>query len=210
MIEKETNPVKEELADSISELFLKYGLRSTSMDDICTHLKISKKTLYQFFTNKDDVVEQVMIYRRNSRHVRTNIEKLLRQNAIEAMIQIKDHIIFDISSQLPANMFDIKKYHPDVYERICEIDSRFINNMLRKLLDSGIEDGLFRNDINKKVQIYLFVKQMSFMGEPEVISSITHPLDIIVSTIVDNFIRSISTPQGIAELEIKNKKYRKK
>ena len=51
---------KRELIAAISDLFLRFGLRSTSMDDIANHLKISKKTLYQQFANKDDVVEQVM------------------------------------------------------------------------------------------------------------------------------------------------------
>lgn len=202
--------MKEELVDNISELFLKYGLRSTSMDDICTHLKISKKTLYQFFTNKDDVVEQIMIYRRNNRQTRAHLEKLLRQNSVEAMTQIKNHIITDLSSRLPANMFDIKKYHPEVYERVTEMDSEFIKNMLRKLLDNGINNGLFRNDINQDVQIYLFTKQMAFLGDPEMFCNIVYPLDVIVSTIVDNFIRSISTLEGLAELEKRIKKTEKK
>ena len=64
MTESEFNRTREELLENISELFLKYGLRSTSMDDICSHLKISKKTLYQYFSNKDDLVEQIMMHRR--------------------------------------------------------------------------------------------------------------------------------------------------
>ena len=64
---KEQKQASEELLENISGLFLKYGLRSTSMEDICSHLKISKKTLYQFFQNKEDVVEQVLMYRRNNK-----------------------------------------------------------------------------------------------------------------------------------------------
>ena len=59
----ENTHLKEELVAAISGLFLTYGLRSTSMDDIAAHLKVSKKTLYQIFENKDDVVEQVVFYR---------------------------------------------------------------------------------------------------------------------------------------------------
>ena len=54
-----------EIVKGISDIFLRYGLRSSSMDDICTHLKISKKTLYSYFSNKDEVVEAVMFYRRS-------------------------------------------------------------------------------------------------------------------------------------------------
>lgn len=201
MTEKENSQVKEDMIEGISDLFLKYGLRSTSMEDICTHLKISKKTLYQFFTNKDDVVEQVMLHRRNNRRVQEDIENLLQQDAIEALMLIRDHIISDFSSRLPANMFDIKKYHPEVYERILQLDSEFSFTALRRLLNNGIKSGYFRKDLHLDLQIYLFTKQLSFLGEPEIISSIQYPMDIIISTIMDNFVRSISTPEGVEKLE---------
>ena len=201
MIEKENSQVKEDMIEDISDLFLKYGLRSTSMEDICTHLKISKKTLYQFFANKDDVVEQVMLQRRNNRRVKEDIENLLQQNALEALLLIRDHVISDYSSRLPANMFDIKKYHPEVYEKILQLDVEFSYTTLRKLLNNGIKSGYFRKDLHLDIQIYLFTKQMSFLGEPEMISSIQYPMNDIISTIMENFIRSISTPKGIGELE---------
>lgn len=201
MIEKENSQVKEDMIEDISDLFLKYGLRSTSMEDICTHLKISKKTLYQFFANKDDVVEQVMLQRRNNRRVKEDIENLLQQNALEALLLIRDHVISDYSSRLPANMFDIKKYHPEVYEKILQLDVEFSYTTLRKLLNNGITSGYFRKDLHLDIQIYLFTKQMSFLGEPEMISSIQYPMNDIISTIMENFIRSISTPKGISELE---------
>ena len=201
MIEKENSQVQEDMIEDISDLVLKYGLRSTSMEDICTHLKISKKTLYQFFANKDDVVEQVMLQRRNNRRVKEDIENLLQQNALEALLLIRDHVISDYSSRLPANMFDIKKYHPEVYEKILQLDVEFSYTTLRKLLNNGIKSGYFRKDLHLDIQIYLFTKQMSFLGEPEMISSIQYPMNDIISTIMENFIRSISTPKGISELE---------
>ena len=49
------------------------------MDDICSHLKISKKTLYQYFSNKDDLVEQIMMHRRNNYRTQKDIEELKEQ-----------------------------------------------------------------------------------------------------------------------------------
>lgn len=201
MVENEHNQAKEELLENISELFLKYGLRSTSMDDICAHLKISKKTLYQLFTNKDDVVEQVMFHRRESERVKQDMEKLMEHNSIETILLVKEHIINDFTSRLPANLFDLKKYHPDIYEKVNESGNQFIHTFLLKLLEKGIREGFLRKNINREVQVYLFVKQMSFLGEPEMISEIKYPLEIIVSSIVENVIRSLATPKGIEELE---------
>lgn len=200
MTESEFYRTKEELLENISELFLKYGLRSTSMDDICSHLKISKKTLYQFFRNKDDVAEQVFLHQRNSRS-RKDLEELKQHNAIQIMLTIRDHIITSLNSRMPANLFDLKKYHPDVYQRINDHDCSFIRNVLLEVINKGIREGYFRTDVNQEVQLYLFIKQVAFLGEPEMISEIKYPLDIIISTIVENFIRCFATPQGTNELE---------
>ena len=137
MTESEFNRAREELLENISELFLKYGLRSTSMDDICSHLKISKKTLYQYFSNKDDLVEQIMMHRRNNYRTQKDIEELKQHNSVEIMLTIRDHIIRSFNSRMPANLFDLKKYHPDVYQRVNNKDQIFIQNLFNEVIDKG-------------------------------------------------------------------------
>ena len=137
-------------------------------------------------------------------------EELKQHTSIEIMLSIRDHIITSLNSQMPANLFDLKKYHPDIYQRVNEKDQIFIQNLFHEVIEKGIREGYFRNDIHREVQVYLFVKQMAFLGEPEMMSEIKYPLDIIVSTIVENVIRSFATPRGIEELEKllnKTKKY---
>lgn len=201
MTENEINRQKEELLENISDLFLKYGLRSTSMDDICSHLKISKKTLYQFFSNKDDVVEQVLLHRRENHRTQEHLIKLRQHNAVEIMLLVRDHIIASLNSRMPANLFDLKKYHPDVYQRVNEKDQVFIYNLMNEVIEKGIKEEYFQKDINRDVQVYLFVKQMAFLGEPEMISEIKYPVAVVVSTIVENVIRSFATPKGLEEME---------
>ena len=201
MTANESKQLKEELLENISDLFLKYGLRSTSMEDICTHLKISKKTLYQLFSNKDDIVEQVMVYRRNNYHSQQQIKKLRQLDAIHMMLNIRDHIIENFNSRLPANLFDLKKYHPEVYKKANKIDQEAIQALFNEIINKGIQEGNFRSSINQEVQVYLFVKQMLILSEPELISEIKYPIATIVSTIVENTLRSFVTPQGQEILE---------
>lgn len=201
MTTNESKQLKEELLENISDLFLKYGLRSTSMEDICTHLKISKKTLYQLFSNKDDIVEQVMVYRRNNYHTQQQLKKLRQLDAIHMMLNIRDHIIENFNSRLPANLFDLKKYHPEVYKKANKIDQEAIQALFNEIINKGIQEGNFRSSINQEVQVYLFVKQMLILSEPELISEIKYPIATIVSTIVENTLRSFVTPQGQEILE---------
>ena len=148
------------------------------MDDICSHLKISKKTLYQYFSNKDDLVEQIMMHRRNNYRTQKDIEELKQHNSVEIMLTIRDHIIRSFNSRMPANLFDLKKYHPDVYQRVNNKDQIFIQNLFNEVIDKGIRDGYFRSDINREIQVYLFVKQMSLIGEPEMISELKYPMKV--------------------------------
>lgn len=85
----EGNHLKEELVGCISDLFLKYGLRSTSMDDMANHLKVSKKTLYQIFENKEDVVEQVMYYRLENLRKETSPEELQKIGPVRFCMKSK-------------------------------------------------------------------------------------------------------------------------
>ena len=185
---------KRELIAAISDLFLRFGLRSTSMDDIANHLKISKKTLYQQFANKDDVVEQVMLYRRDEKIKNTDVNQLAKKNPIVVMSEIRDFMVSDLGSRLPANQFDIRKYHPAVYERVAKQEEESTKKFLVALLDNGIKQELFRKDIDKELQLYL-------LKDPEITSKLEYPISVIISTIFINFIYAISTEKGLKEFE---------
>lgn len=116
-VDRNVNDVKEEMVESISDIFLKYGLRSTSMDDICSHLKISKKTLYQYFHNKDEIVEKVMDFRAKSNFRKGEHNELYALNAVHIFLTMKLFMLEEFNALLPANIYDMKKYHPNVFER---------------------------------------------------------------------------------------------
>ena len=198
---KEQKQASEELLENISGLFLKYGLRSTSMEDICSHLKISKKTLYQFFQNKEDVVEQVLMYRRNNKRAQENYRVLMEEkSAIEFFLAIRDSLLRNVNSLAFINQFDVKKYHPAVYQRMRERDAKTVTEMLNQLIDKGIADGTFRQDINREVQIYLFYKQLEVLHDPEAFDALPYPMDIVLATIIKNTIRHFATPKGLEVL----------
>lgn len=197
----ENTHLKEELVAAISGLFLTYGLRSTSMDDISTHLKISKKTLYQIFENKDDVVEQVVFYRLEQRRKENAPDELLRMSPVQFLYNIKKHILADLNTQLPANYFDIKKYHPEVYAKILQEESTFMETLMDVVLERGVKEGFLRNDTDMKLQTYLLTKQFSFFKEQELANVMEYPKADMVSMVIDNFILALATQQGREEFE---------
>lgn len=192
---------KEQLIASISDLFLKYGLRSTSMDDISAHLKISKKTLYQIFENKDDVVEQVMFYRFENLRRETSPEEVSKIGPVRFLYEMKKHIIANLNTLLPANYFDLRKYHPEVDRRTGEERDKIMKSVLKGILSAGMEKGFFRKDLDMELQMYIFNRQMSFLIEQEIPADMVYPVPLLISTILDNFILTISTSKGVEEFE---------
>lgn len=197
--------IPEELLEGISDLFLKYGLRSTSMDDICSHLKISKKTLYNFFENKDHLVEQVMMHRRSHFRLESMKEQIKPFTAVEVLLYTSVKVCAMLESKIPSNSFDMKKYHPAIYEKIIQYDDNRMKMILSAIMEKGFQEGSFRKDIDLEVQVYLLTRQIGYLGDPETLVRLSYPVDRIVTTVIENYIRSISTEKGLKELEEKRK-----
>jgi len=171
------------------------------MNDICTYLKISKRTLYQYFSNKDDVVEQVITFKQRSSHSLDNnlVKKIIKEHPILTLLMTRNIILQNFNSKTPDNIFDIKRYHPEVYTKLQEKNNLFYSTFLTETIRRGIEDGLFEKDTDTELQIYLFTNQMSFLDDPEVFTNIKFPMDKVLNVIFENFIKSISTIKGLAE-----------
>ena len=107
-----------EILDQISVLFLNYGIRSITMDDISSELGISKRTLYQFVENKRDLIHRVIIHEFHKRS--SEVEDLLKINfnAIEQLMEIQKLIIHFIKKYSSTIAFDLKKFYPDIFKEV--------------------------------------------------------------------------------------------
>lgn len=190
-----------QMLDQISDLFLKYGLRSTSMDDICRHLNISKKTLYQYFENKEQLVEAVFMRRHQDFDFEAIKKKIQPVSAIQILFGTVAHFLQVQQGLLPANMFDLKKYHPVVFDKVARHFESFIQKFYSMVIQKGQTEGIFRKDIDPEMQIWLLCEQFCLLRDPEKRDELKFPLKDIVYTVTENVIRSVATPKGIEELD---------
>jgi AcrR family transcriptional regulator len=198
---------REEILKNISEVFVRYGIRSSSMDDIARYLKMSKKTLYGMFENKNDVVDKVMQHRRSLKEVYLDKLNMATIDPVPYLWQLNKTFEKFTFQTAPNNIFDLKKYHPDLYRKhFQEVDPKTIRT-IHDFFEKGIADGVFRKEINTELQAYLFSSQFLSLADPETMYNPGFDIKEIVATIIENFIRSIATPKGIEQLEklIQNK-----
>ena len=139
-----TEAVHEKIIAAASEMFLKYGIRSVSIDDVCKQLSISKKTFYLYFKQKEDLVDAFMTAYENKK------EKELKQmlgkgNAIDdllAFMRFSKEIV-SLDKKCPALFFDLEKYYQPVLEKRYKIREEKIGNAFTANLQKGIDEGLY-------------------------------------------------------------------
>lgn len=143
--------MRQSLIDVAFKLFLKYGVKSVSMDDIAGKLGISKKTIYCTISNKDALIDIVV-----DKYIcedRIKVENIVAQseNAIDEIVHITMHGINFMQDMAPSLVMDLQKYHQGTWEKIAKDHFQYIQEIIEQNLHRGQLEGYYRSDINKKI-----------------------------------------------------------
>ncbi|NLO70278.1 MAG: TetR/AcrR family transcriptional regulator [Porphyromonadaceae bacterium] len=127
--------------------FEQFGIRSVSIDNICNELRISKKTFYQVFPKKEDLVEAVLEFQVSL--ALEKFQKLYRgKNAIDALILIIKEVKKHTGNDYQIFFYDLEKYYPTIYNQYKEKKTEWIRVSFEENLRQGIEEGYYREDLD--------------------------------------------------------------
>ncbi|MGN6639209.1 MAG: TetR/AcrR family transcriptional regulator [Mucilaginibacter sp.] len=142
------------------ELFLKAGIKSVTMDDIAKHLGMSKKTIYQFFKDKNELV--IALVKKKLQDDEDQMCDIIKRsnNVIEEMINMMKCSEEIFSRINPIVIHDLQKYHPDAWKQFQNFKSGVIVHTLEELLTKGIQQGYIRPDIDVKIIARMRVMQV--------------------------------------------------
>ena len=142
------------------ELFLTAGIKSVTMDDIAKHLGMSKKTIYQFFKDKNELVIALVQKKLQQDEDQMCAIMLKSENVIEEMINMmkcSEEIVARIN---PIVIHDLQKYHPDAWKEFQNFKSNVLVHTLEALLTKGIKQGYIRPEIDAKIIARMRVSQV--------------------------------------------------
>lgn len=158
---------KERILEQAHKMVMQFGMRSVSMDDIAASLGISKKTIYQFFADKDELMEIVVanIIERNKNTCEQ--ERKIADNAIHEVFLVMDMMAEMFRTMNPSLMFDMQKYHPAAFKRFQKHKSEFLYNTISDNLRRGISEELYRPDLKIDLVARFRVESMLIPFNPE-------------------------------------------
>ena len=183
------------------ELFQRFGLRAVNMDDVSRELAMSKKTLYTFFSNKSDLVDQAAKYLFKVKSKQFIEQASIFENAIDELFEvqrIQQEVLKNYGTRL---LFPLKKYHPETYDWVMHARRTMMIQATTKNLERGIQQKLFREDLQiAHVALIRYNTMVGIMEDPDM-GDDPGPRGELLHYSLLMHIRSIATAQGLAYLQ---------
>jgi TetR/AcrR family transcriptional regulator, cholesterol catabolism regulator len=189
----------------VRELYMTYGIKSITMDDVARDLGISKKTLYQYVTDKDDLVGKIIDYEISVRQEEICKCFKVGYNAIEELFELSLFMNEMTRKQNPATEHDLKKYYPQHFLKTQKARREGVYEYILVNLKKGIREGLYRSDMKKEIiaKLYLSRAENAFLNE--LFTKDEFNSGVIFKELLIYHIRGIATEKGISILENKVK-----
>ncbi len=180
-----------------TELFLTLGFKSVTMDDIAEEMKISKKTIYTFFANKEALVQSVVFSMYS--YITTNLTQI-RENAsnpISELYEVKMFIMHQLKGEKTSPQHQLRKYYPNIHKELQKKQFDFMTKSVKKSLTKGVEMKLFRPSIDID-----FISRMYFNGMVGIKNVDMFPIEKyspeqLMENYLDYHLRAIVTENGM-------------
>ncbi|MCZ8091602.1 MAG: TetR/AcrR family transcriptional regulator [Flavobacterium sp.] len=190
--------MKEKIIKKATDMFLKLGFKSVTMDDIANEMCISKKTIYKYFSNKEKLIEE------GTEVVHQKIHDLMDEivaknfNAIEENFQMREMFkeMFQSFDQSPA--YQLKKHYPEIYEKMMCNEIEDCSQMFRQNIEKGITQGLYRKETDVEAAVKFYYTLIFSINENTMMEKDAYELELKA---LEYHTRALATEKGIKELE---------
>jgi len=187
---------KERILLKAHELFNRYGIRSVSMDDIAAQLGMSKKTLYQYYTDKDELVKAVFTSVMEHNQSQCSIDQKRAENPIHEVFLAFDMVKEMFANMNPSILYDMEKYHPITFKKFQEYKNGFMYGLIRSNIERGMKEELYRSDIDVDICTRFRINSIMLSFDSEVYPNNRTHLVHIEQQLLELFLYGLATPKG--------------
>jgi len=199
---------KQRIIEEAAVMFRTYGIKSVTMDLLATHMGISKRTIYEVFKDKDELLAGVLKWM--TVRQREVMEKALNEsdNVIEAIFRMMNTMMEHFKSMSPAFQMDIKRYHMDIAKKLENHDQLPYVKNNEIIIEKGIKDGVFRKDIDVKIINKCMLEVAKMSNDREIFPPDDFMSADVIRNVYINYLRGLCTQKGLDLIdfyEMKNK-----
>jgi TetR/AcrR family transcriptional regulator, cholesterol catabolism regulator len=188
--------MRDRIIKTALDLFRRYGIKSVTVDDIAREAGMSKKTIYQYFKEKDELVlvcAEVMMQADYDA-----ISQIEQQSSdmIESLIRLADYFKTKFTTTNPTLLLDIRKHHPVAWERFLEFKEKYYLASLQRSLERGIAEGIFRSDMHLEVMCRMRMEMVQMGFDPSIFPPDKFSTAEVQAQFFEHFMQGILTDKG--------------
>ena len=191
-----TNDTAKRIFQQAHLLFMQYGLKSVSMDDIAGKMGISKKTIYQFYADKEALVAQVVRQITSDNQLQCDNDIYNSENAIHEIILAMDQMSKLFETMNPSILFDLQKYYPQAFKFFQAHKNDYVYGKIKQNITRGIKEGLYRSDLNLEIVSRYRVESIVIAFNPEFQSLVKSNLVSIAQELSTFFLYGVVNEKG--------------
>ena len=198
--------MKETILQKANEMFLSLGYKSVTMDDIASEMGISKKTIYQHFANKNELVEESALHL--FEHISAGIDQIIAQehNSIEEMFIIRNFLMKNIKNETASPFFQLQKFFPKTFNCLRTKQFGKMHGSMIENLKKGVKDGLYRTDIDVDFISRIYFTGLTGIKDTDIFPAETYEINSVTKQYMEYHLRSIVSENGLVKLiEVANK-----
>jgi AcrR family transcriptional regulator len=188
--------VQERIRLKADELFRRYGIRSVTMDDIAAQLGMSKKTIYQYYADKDQLVDAVAVDEINYSQECCLKDAATSANAIEEIFRVMEFVEVMFRNMNPSMLHDLEKYHPLGYRKFLEHKNKFLYDMIKKNIERGIQEELYRPEIDIEIMVRYRLETLMLGFNTSLFPPAKFNLVKLQQEILEHFLYGLATLKG--------------
>ncbi|PWH84152.1 TetR family transcriptional regulator [Algibacter marinivivus] len=194
--------MREKILLGATDLFLNYGFKSVTMDDIANALGVSKKTIYQHFDNKTKLVEATTLNLFES--ISCGIDHIcsLEKNPIEEIYSIKQFVMEHLKDEKSSPQYQLQKYYPEIFNTLKSKQFEVMQTCVTDNLNRGITQGLYRDSIDVEFIARIYFNGMLGIKDKDLFPLKKFSMNMLMNNYIEYHLRGICSPKG---LDILNK-----
>ncbi len=188
--------MKERILAEAERLFWKFGVRSVTMEEIAKQLGISKKTIYQHFSDKEQILYQVIQHKTSRNQSEMECMVTDTANPVEEILNVLNMMQKNADQISPNLLMDIKRYYPQAFSLFRQYKEGQIMRSILENIQKGILQGLYRADINPAILARLRVEQIELAFNHDLFPSDQYSMHDVQAELIHHFVRGMLTEEG--------------
>lgn len=193
--------MKETILNKAGDIFLKLGFKSVTMDDIAHELGISKKTIYKYFKNKADLVDETTAYMHEKLHKEALKVYDLGYNAIEENFEVNKVFKGFMQNLDNSPIYQLQKYYPETYNKMMSQEFCLFKDCVLSNIQKGIKEGLYREEISIEQVTKFYFSLIMSVHDSNLYTYSKNTINKLELNVLEYHTRAIATEKGLKILE---------